>query len=69
VKSIRYVIARTPSSRPTLMHAVSLTDLELTRCGLDTSGWSRAYTGQPVPQILCKRCGVVPIRASELHRR
>lgn len=51
-----YVIARTPSSRPTLMHALSWVDPALTRCGLDTTKWSRAYMSSPVPEILCQRC-------------
>lgn len=52
-----YVVARTLSNRPTLMHKLAVRGEFKTQCGLDMSGWSRAYFPIPVPQILCKKCG------------
>lgn len=49
-----FIIARTASHRPTLMHV--LVNLEKTACGLDVSAWSRAYLEKPVLQIMCLKC-------------
>lgn len=47
------------------MHVISNSDLAKTLCGLDIGGWSRAYTSQPIAQILCKKCNAaMPIRPS-----
>lgn len=52
-----YVLARTPSRRPTLQHVVSVNeDGERTACGLDITQWSRAYQPAPIAAILCLKC-------------
>lgn len=53
---VRYVIARTPSSRPSLMHKTREDDIGMTLCGRDITAWSRAYMGTLIPQIFCLRC-------------
>jgi hypothetical protein len=50
-----FVVARTGSGRPSLMHLTD-TNILVTRCGLIMRGWSRAYTNTPIPAILCKKC-------------
>lgn len=50
-----YVIARTGSSRPSLMHLLPPGVGSVTACGIDVSNWSRAYTNQPIEQVLCLR--------------
>ena len=49
-----YLLARTSSGRPALQHKTL--NFDDTLCGLDTRGWSKAYTGKPISQILCKKC-------------
>lgn len=54
-----YVIARTARQRPTLMHALSAlhgNQPGVTKCGVNTTGWSRAYFNQPIPQVMCLKC-------------
>lgn len=53
---MRFMVARTGSGRPSLMHAVDLSDFSTTTCGLDASHWSRFYVDRAIPQVLCKRC-------------
>lgn len=53
---MRYVLARTPSKRPTLQHAMDERRSTHTACGLPISTWSRAYQDRPIKVILCKRC-------------
>ena len=50
-----FVVARTASGRPSLQH-ITL-DLDTTKCGMDISRWSRAYSSTPIKEILCKKCG------------
>lgn len=50
-----FIIARTASGRPSLQHALS-GDHVTTRCGLDTTLWSRAYQAMPISQVVCKKC-------------
>lgn len=50
-----YVIARTNSGRPSLQHLLPPGVGSVTACGVDVSNWSRAYTHQPIPQVLCLR--------------
>jgi len=52
-----FIVARTTSGRPSLQHAVDGYLEDTTSCGLDITGWSRAYQSIPIPQILCKKCG------------
>lgn len=49
-----YALARSASGRPTLQHRTN--DMNRTLCGLDMRGWSRAYQGYPIKEILCKKC-------------
>ena len=52
-----YVIARTLTKRPTLQHAVLVTDPALTRCGLALLDWPwRHYQREAIPYLLCRRC-------------
>lgn len=53
---MRFMVARTGSGRPSLMHAVHIYDISTTACGLDASRWSRFYVARAIPQVLCKRC-------------
>lgn len=59
-----YIIARTAKQRPTLMHKLSprifhegTAGQNMTVCGIDIRGWSRAYFTEAIPQVLCKKCG------------
>jgi hypothetical protein len=49
-----YVVARTMSKRPSLQHFTP--DHNKTSCGLDISGWSRAYMRTEIKEILCIKC-------------
>lgn len=51
---MRWIVARSASKRPTLMHM--LVSFDRTACGLDIRGWSRAYLEVPIPQIVCLHC-------------
>lgn len=51
-----FVIARSASKRPTLMHKLSTGSSSLTACGISTAGWSRAYFDKPIPQVMCLHC-------------
>lgn len=51
---MRYIIARTPSKRPTLQHILGRNGFTL--CGLDVAQWSRAYQRHAIAEILCLRC-------------
>jgi len=51
-----WVVARTARKRPTLMHLLDPNRPGLTVCGVDVSGWSRAYFEMPIPQIECLNC-------------
>lgn len=53
---MRWIIARTKSKRPSLMHLIDTEYIYETRCGLDVYGWSRAYFNLPVPQVACMKC-------------
>jgi hypothetical protein len=53
---MKYVIARNRSKRPTLQHVLHKDGR--TVCGLDMMGWSREYSSQPIPTLLCFRCKV-----------
>lgn len=50
-----YVIARTGAGRPSLQHLLPPGVGSVTACGINVSQWSRAYTHQPIPQVLCLR--------------
>ena len=56
-----YVVARTPSMRPSLQH-VSMpqagTDA-VTLCGQEIGDWSRAYQDHAIEEILCMKCARV----------
>lgn len=52
---MNYILARTASGRPSLMHKLGTANRTL--CGLDITLWSRAYLATPISQILCKKCG------------
>lgn len=54
LKSV-FVIARNHLGRPTLMHRLISNQTRMTACGVDTSGWSRAYAKEPIEELLCKR--------------
>ena len=54
-EQMTYVLARTAGGRPALQHKTD--DHDVTLCGLDITGWSRAYTRTPIKEILCKKCG------------
>lgn len=54
-----YIIARTRSNRPSLMHRLNVVDTSWTACGISLFGWSRAYFKVAVPEVLCKKCGRV----------
>jgi hypothetical protein len=56
---MKFVIARTARDRPSLMHKLSEEYEYLTSCGVDVTGWSRAYLAEPIPEVLCKRCGAI----------
>lgn len=49
-----YVVARTMSKRPSLQHFTP--DHDKTACGIDISGWSRAYMKTEIKEILCLKC-------------
>lgn len=51
-----YLIARTATKRPSLMHKITEDNYDKTICGLDVSHWSRTYTGTPILVILCMKC-------------
>ena len=51
-----FIIARTAKGRPTLMHRLADWSWAYTACGLNIQLWSRAYTTDPISQILCKKC-------------
>lgn len=57
-----FVVARSANRRPTLQHAVfphdevNLGTFSYTACGVDIRSWSRAYTENPLHQILCVKC-------------
>lgn len=51
-----WALARTGTRRPSLMHKLRDDAIHLTLCGLDMSGWSRAYFETPIPQVECLRC-------------
>lgn len=51
-----WVVARTARKRPTLMHMLDPDRAGYTVCGVEVSGWSRAYFDAPIPQIECLRC-------------
>lgn len=55
-RQLKYVIARTASHRPSLMHRVEPSDLSQTLCGLDMTGWSREYLAAPLDTMVCWRC-------------
>jgi hypothetical protein len=50
-----FVVARAYNGHPTLQHKMS-DDGTTTLCGRDVTMWSRAYQGNPIPQIYCKKC-------------
>ena len=50
-----FIIARGANGRPTLMHRLGIIQA-FTACGVSIMGWSRAYSTEPIPQLLCKRC-------------
>jgi hypothetical protein len=52
-----YVIARSFSKRPTLMHIVGIHSRTL--CGTDLSMWSAAYRHEPIPEVMCMRCKLI----------
>jgi len=52
-----FVIARTPSKRPSLQHKVHPEDEDFTLCGLYIRSWSRAYQRSAIPAVLCMKCG------------
>jgi hypothetical protein len=49
-----YVIARSLSKRPTLMHVVGVKSRTL--CGTDISMWSAAYRQDVIKEVLCIKC-------------
>lgn len=51
-----FILARTNGGRPSLQHALDPADNDRTQCGLEVFRWSRAYTTQVIPQIVCKKC-------------
>lgn len=51
-----WAIARNAGGRPMLQHAVTSTSDAYTVCGYLMAGWSRIYTGGPLPILACKRC-------------
>ena len=61
-----YVIARTAARRPTLQHI--LTPGETTACGLDVSGWTRAYQRERIGQIACLRCAAASSNRYTYHQ-
>lgn len=54
-----FVVARNAHGRPTLQHKLIDRRTSMTACGRDISGWSRAYSAEPIQPILCKHdnCG------------
>ena len=53
---MRYVIGRNRKGRASLMHELNLRHRDLTLCGLDVQGGSRAYLDHPIIEVLCLRC-------------
>jgi len=53
-----YIVARTRSGRPSLMHRLNSNDLDKTVCGIMVWEWLPAYVSKPLLPILCKRCAV-----------
>lgn len=53
-----YAIARTGKGRPTLQHRIVSDEfgIQVTACGRDIGGWSRAYQAHVIPQVYCKQC-------------
>lgn len=51
-----WILARNAGGRATLQHAVDSSSDGTTVCGWPIFGWSRTYTGGPLPVIACKRC-------------
>lgn len=51
-----YVVARTGAGRPSLQHFTE--DHDVTVCGRDITGWSRAYMRGKIKEIFCKKCAV-----------
>jgi len=58
-----FVLARTPSRRPTLQHVFVLNEdgREASACGLDLTQWSRAYQPAPIRAILCMKCARITL--------
>ncbi len=52
----RYVIARTASKKPTLMHQINPQDTNMTVCGWDMSAWSLVYFEKAFDVLMCRRC-------------
>lgn len=57
-----YVVARSFTKRPTLMHVLNASHPDRTLCNVDLTRWSRAYLDEVIPQILCTRCATIVIR-------
>lgn len=53
-----FILARTVTGRPALQHSLA-DDGRMTKCGLDSHRWSRAYTETAVTPILCKKCASI----------
>lgn len=51
-----WVIARTATGRPTLMHQLEEDYGDRSSCGLDVTQWSRAYKAEPIKEIACIKC-------------
>ena len=51
-----FIISRNATGRSTLMHLIELPGY-ITRCGIDTSGWSKAYMPQPITATRWPKCG------------
>lgn len=53
------LIARTSAGRPTLQHVLrglGGSAGEVTACGLEVEGWTRAYQRERIEQVECRRC-------------
>ena len=51
---MKYVIGRNHRGRPSLQHKTD--NFTSARCGTDIGTWSRAFSNNAIPQVLCKKC-------------
>jgi hypothetical protein len=50
-----YCVARNASGRPTVQHKLPEGVASITCCGVEITGWSRAYMNFRIEELLCRR--------------